>query len=325
MNRILFCLLCLVLVVSQTVQKAELPVGYIIRTTAKGSVQLLRGVQGKAASGRTADSITVAALKKRVYVYNGDRFQLAEGADVWYFAGNQVKQGSHTPIVEDHPEQEGSRWLRGYRPLDGSPPTQAAANAPPSFLFGNRRDNNLYVPMHGPLGIVWYHPTGYTARTLTVIQGSTRLSSETIPAAAAASTVPVGLYLSKALAEQLLPLARNPNGADVLLRLTFAQVGPGKKSVEITQGFHIVPTAQCQQADYAEEQWREADAEDQFVRLSDYMLEMERLKCGMEGAARVAEWWSSEPDNYAAKAAMHALALRSECVPLERFFRSDEK
>jgi hypothetical protein len=123
----------------------------------------------------------------------------------------------------------------------------------------------------------------------------------------------------------LIPLARDPNGADVLLRLTLTQAGPGKKPVVINQRFHIVPTAQCQQADYAEEQWREADSDELFVRMADYVLEMEKLKCGMEGAARLVEWWSAEPENYAATAAMHALALRSECIPLERFFRSGEK
>ena len=268
MKRAVLCLFFLVLIGGGTASAAEGPAGYIIRINGKGRVRLLRGTQGKAAAGQTETPIPVV-LKKRVFVYNGDRFLLAEGADAWYFAGNQVKQATHAPTVENHPDAEGPQWLRGYRPQDGTEPSLPhKAPPPPSFLFGSPKENNLYVPLHGSLGVVWFNPPGCTAHTLEVVQGSKRLCSEPIPPGAVKPKALVGLLLSKAVTEQLSTLAREPNGADVLLRLTFTQGGPGRKPGEIAQRFHIVPTDQCQQADYAEEQWRDATEDEQFVRLA---------------------------------------------------------
>ena len=312
-----------VLLVGLAVQAQEGPIGHVIKADlkdGKGRAALKRGSHAPAGDRATVP-ITLQALKQRIFVYEGDQFTLSGGAIIWYFAGNQPKQAMNEAPLVYHPDRRGPETPRPSRPQqspddkDTKPPA-----GQPRFLFGEPRQRNLYVPTHGAMSLVWYTPPNCQLVSLRA-DGSGVHLSEQLSAGTVVKEAPLGVYRSEAWTEALAPLAERRNGADVTLTLTFVRKDKPNSEQKVTQEFHILPAAQGEGIYFAWRQWTNADPDDAFGKLADYWMTLEEQNCGMECTARLVDWWLEDKDNYAANAAMRALALRAECPYLEWVFK----
>lgn len=291
------------------------PAGYVVKVV--GTVTL---IQSSTTKGPLREvTLTAAQTRRRVPIYDGFKFRIDDKTSrvVYFFNADCRRQGP--PLEGGQPYYTVSTRassMGGKRPQDGK---AAGSLARFGFLIDPDAGKRLYVDANEEVRVVWWQQPGTPNLTLRV-RGTSSGKSITFSLPATDRKRMggrVGVYRIK----NFFSVAGVSSQRLAQAKITLELSATGKDNVRTTWTILPAMEAVAIETDINSLNQASNSSEDDIELRNQLAIDLEAKRCAMEIAARCLDWWSADPENYAALMAAHGLAVKARASELVKLLR----